>query len=65
MATDTENHFYVSGLFAAGGFFVWLRKQGVADTVRYIPRKRGAGSAGMVSAEASIWVLKQTRGSPS
>jgi len=42
MATDIENHFYVSGLFAAGGFFVWLRKQGGGDTVRYIAVERGA-----------------------
>lgn len=60
MATDTENHFYVSGLFALGGFFVWLRKQEGVDTVRYIPRKRGGIFAGMVSAEAPGWVLKQT-----
>lgn len=60
MATDTENHFYVSGLFAAGGFFVWLRKQGGVDTVRYIPRMHGAISAGMVSAWAPGWVLKPT-----
>lgn len=60
MATDTGDHFYVSGLFAAGSFFVWLRKQGGVDTVRYIPRMHRAVSAGMVSAEASGWVLMQT-----
>ena len=60
MATDTENHFCVSGLFAAGAFFVWLRKQGGVDTVRYIPGKREAVTAGMVSAEAPGWVLTQT-----
>jgi len=60
VTTGTENHFYVSGLFAVGGFFVWLRKQGGVDTVRYIPRMRRVVSAGMVSAEAPGWVLKQT-----
>jgi hypothetical protein len=65
MATDTGKHFYVSGLFAAGGIFVWLRKQGGVDTVRYIPGKRGGLSAGIVSAEAPGWVLKQTGELPS
>jgi len=60
VTTGTENHFYVSGLFAVGGFFVWLRKQGGGDTVRYIPRMRRAVSAGRVSAEAPGWVLKPT-----
>ncbi|MDU4840829.1 MAG: hypothetical protein E6X49_06725 [Leclercia adecarboxylata] len=58
--TGTENHFYVSGLFAVGSFFVWLRKQGGVDTVRYIPGQRRAVSAGIVSAEAPGRVLKQT-----
>ena len=61
MATDTENHFYVSGLFAAGGFFVWLRKQGGVDTVRYIPRMRGAVSAGSVYAMSKAAVASMVQ----
>lgn len=54
MATDTENHFYVSGLFAVDGFFVWLRKQEGVDTVRYIPRKRGGIFAGSLTIDGGF-----------